>query len=65
MYELLVQMKVLVLQIQSYRNFMTQGNGIREQFWKVLLSKSLVKSMWYQAAECWHNFQASVNDGKK
>lgn len=32
MYELLVQMKVLVLQIQSYRNFMTQGNGIREQF---------------------------------
>jgi hypothetical protein len=32
-YELLVHMKVLVLQIQSYRITITQGNNIRVEFW--------------------------------
>ena len=32
-YELLVNMKRLVLQIQNYRISMTQGNNNREGFW--------------------------------
>ena len=35
-YELLELMKVLVLQIQSYRISMTQGNNSREEFWDKL-----------------------------
>jgi hypothetical protein len=32
-YELLVHKKMLILQIQSYRISMTQGNNIREELW--------------------------------
>lgn len=32
-YELLVHMKLLVLQIQSYGITITQGNNIRVEFW--------------------------------
>lgn len=47
-FELLMHMKVLILQIQSYRISLTQGNNIREEFWGKTSINSVAEARGFQ-----------------